>query len=53
MIVACSTLCFGKYPLERALQAIADLRFNKVDVAIHEAGPHVKPSEVAADVHLV
>jgi sugar phosphate isomerase/epimerase len=53
VIVACSTLCFGKYPLERALQAIADLRFNKVDVAIHEAGPHLKPSEVAADVHLV
>ena len=53
MIVACSTLCFGKYPFERALQTIAELGFSKVDVAIHEAGPHLKPSQVAADVHTV
>jgi sugar phosphate isomerase/epimerase len=51
VIVACSTLCFGKYPLERALQTIAELGFSKVDVAIHEAGPHLKPSQVAEDVH--
>jgi sugar phosphate isomerase/epimerase len=51
VIVACSTLCFGKYPFERALQAISELGFSKADVAIHEAGPHLKPSEVAADVH--
>jgi sugar phosphate isomerase/epimerase len=48
--IACSTLCFGKYPLDRALRAINDLRFPKVDLAIHEGGPHLKPSEVAADV---
>jgi sugar phosphate isomerase/epimerase len=53
VIVACSTLCFGKYPFERALQTIAELGFNKVDVAIHEEGPHLKPSDVAADVHTV
>jgi sugar phosphate isomerase/epimerase len=53
VIVACSTLCFGKYPLERALQTIAELGFSKVDVAIREEGPHLKPSEVAADVHAV
>jgi sugar phosphate isomerase/epimerase len=51
VIVACSTLCFGKYPFERALQIIAELGFSKVDVAIHEEGPHLKPSQVAADVH--
>lgn len=50
MFVACSTLCFGKYPLERALQIISGLEFNKVDVAIHEHGVQLKPSEVAADV---
>lgn len=50
VIVACSTLCFGRYPLERALQIISDLGFSKVDVAIHEEGPHLRPSEVAADV---
>ena len=50
MYVACSTLCFGKYPLPQALAIIAELEFNKVDVAIHEQGPHLRPSEVAADV---
>ncbi len=50
MFVACSTLCFGKYPLERALRIISELEFAKIDVAIHERGPHLRPSEVAADV---
>jgi sugar phosphate isomerase/epimerase len=51
VFVACSTLCFGKHPLERALQTIRELEFQKIDVAIHEQGPHLKPSEVAADVN--
>lgn len=51
MFVACSTQCFAKYPLEHALRTIGELEFRKVDVAIHERGPHLKPSEVAADVH--
>jgi sugar phosphate isomerase/epimerase len=50
VIVACSTLCFGRYPLDRALGAIKDLGFSKVDVAIHEEGLHLKPSQVAADL---
>src|SRR5438132_14318364 len=50
--VACSTLCFARYPLERALRIIGELEFTKLDVAIHEDGPHIKPSEVAADVAL-
>ncbi len=52
MYVACSTLCFAKYPLERALRIIGELEFSKLDVAIHEQGPHLRPSEVAADVNL-
>lgn len=52
VFVACSTLCFAKYPLERALRIIGELEFSKVDVAIHEQGPHLRPSEVAADVAL-
>jgi sugar phosphate isomerase/epimerase len=52
VFVACSTLCFGKYPLDRALRAIAELEFSKVDVAIQEHGPHLRPSEVCADVAL-
>jgi sugar phosphate isomerase/epimerase len=50
--VACSTLCFFRQSLEDALRVIAELEFNKFDVAIHEQGRHLKPSEVAADVHL-
>jgi sugar phosphate isomerase/epimerase len=50
--VACSTLCFARHPLERALRIIGELEFSKLDVAIHEKGPHLKPSEVAADVAL-
>ncbi len=52
MYVACSTLCFARQPLERALRIINELEFSKVDVAIHENGPHLKPSEVAKDVAL-
>ena len=52
MYVACSTLCFARQPLERALRIINELEFSKVDVAIHENGPHLKPSDVAKDVAL-
>jgi sugar phosphate isomerase/epimerase len=49
--VACSSLCFSRYPLAHALYAISELNFHKVDLALHEAGPHLKPSEVLADVN--
>ena len=51
MYVACSTLCFGRHPLDQALRTISELRFTKCDVGIYEHGRHMKPSEVAADVH--
>src|SRR5947208_9030621 len=50
--VACSTLCFTRYPLDQALRMIGELEFSKVDVAIHEEGPHLRPSEVKQDVSL-
>jgi sugar phosphate isomerase/epimerase len=31
---------------------IGELEFSKVDVAIHEHGPHLRPSDVAADITL-
>jgi sugar phosphate isomerase/epimerase len=34
------------------LRVIGELEFSKLDVAIHERGPHLRPSEVAADVPL-
>jgi sugar phosphate isomerase/epimerase len=50
MYVACSTQCFARLPLEKALRLMAELEFSKVDIAINENGSHLKPSEVARDV---
>jgi sugar phosphate isomerase/epimerase len=47
MFVACSTLCFSKEPLEAALRHIAELEFDKIELAIVEDGAHLRPSEVA------
>lgn len=47
MFVACSTLCFSKEPLESALRHIAELEFDKFELAIIEDGTHLRPSEVA------
>lgn len=52
MYVACSTLCFARFPLDRALRIINELEFRKVDIAIGEDGPHLKLREVAEDVTL-
>ncbi len=50
MYVACSTLCFGRHRFEEALRIIGELHFNRYEAAIHEQGPHLRPSQVAADV---
>jgi sugar phosphate isomerase/epimerase len=47
--VACSTLCFPSYSFADALQKIAELEFNKIDVAIHESCNHLKPSQIVQD----
>lgn len=52
MYVACSTQCFARYPLDQAMRMIAEMEFNKIDVAIHEHSKHLRPSEVDADVGL-
>ena len=49
MFVACSTLCFARESLADALDRMHDLEFDKADLAIHESGNHIKPSEVAAN----
>jgi sugar phosphate isomerase/epimerase len=51
--VACSSLCFGRYPLAQALHTIGELNFQKVDLALHDRGPHLKPSDVVADPNRV
>jgi sugar phosphate isomerase/epimerase len=47
--VACSTLSFSKLSLEDALRTIREMHFTKADLAVHAAGPHLTPAEVAAD----
>jgi sugar phosphate isomerase/epimerase len=47
MFVACSTLCFSREPLESALRHIAELEFDKIELAIVEESDHLRPSEVA------
>ena len=49
MFVACSTLCFAREPLEKALRQIAELEFDKFELAIVEDGQHLRPSEVGDD----
>ncbi len=45
MFVACSTLCFAREPLETALRQIAELEFDKFELALFEDGHHLRPSE--------
>jgi len=49
--VACSTLCFQRSTFEDALRSINALHFQKIDLAVSETGPHLKPSEIAMDVN--
>ena len=53
MYVACSSLCFSRFPLPEALHVISELHFHKVDLAVREKGPHLKPSDVLADANRV
>jgi sugar phosphate isomerase/epimerase len=45
VFVACSTLCFAQEPLEVALRQIAELEFDKFELALVEDGQHLRPSE--------
>ena len=49
MLVACSTLCFARQPLESALRQIAELEFDKFELALVEDGIHLRPSEAGDD----
>lgn len=50
MLVACSNLCFSHLSLSEALGAMREMQFAQADLSVHEAGPHLTPSEVQADV---
>ena len=42
MFVSCSTLCFAREPLEAALRQIAELEFDKFELALVEDGQHLR-----------
>lgn len=50
MYVACSTLCFARQSFDEALATIREMRFAKIDLAIHTDGPHMTVAEVLADI---
>ena len=50
MIVAASTRCFSDLPPEAAVERLVDLEYTNVEVALHESGGFLKPSEVLADL---
>ena len=48
MLVAASTECFGDLPLHEAISRLVDLEFTNLEIAIHEDGCQLRPSEVEA-----
>ena len=53
MLVAASTQCYGALPLKEGLGKLSDLEFTNVEIAIHETGGQIKPSDVAKDVETI
>ena len=49
MFVAASTECWPDMELQEAIEALSDLEFTAVEIAIHESGK-VKPSELLEDI---
>ncbi len=49
MFVAASTECWPEMELQESIEALSDLEFTAVEIAIHESGK-VKPSELLADL---
>jgi sugar phosphate isomerase/epimerase len=50
VLVAATSRCFADLPLDEALQRLVDLEYTCVEIMIHEADGHIKPSEVTADL---
>lgn len=48
-MLAASTECFRELPVYEAITRLADLEYANLEVAIHEDGRQLRPSEVEAD----
>ena len=49
MIIAAASDCFPDLSLEDAMERLVDLEYTHVEIALHEQGNQLKPSEVVAD----
>jgi sugar phosphate isomerase/epimerase len=52
VLVSASTECFRDLSLRDAVGRIIDLEYSHVEIAIHESGNQLKPSQVAEDLNL-
>jgi sugar phosphate isomerase/epimerase len=50
VFVAASTACFPDLTLDAALERMVDLEYTRVEIALRERGPQLKPSQVAANL---
>jgi len=50
VFVAASTECFPQLSLDAAVGRLLDLEFNRVEIAIHESGNQLRPSQVHANL---
>lgn len=50
MFIAASTACFSSLPLPEAISRLDDLEFTSIEIAIHEHGNQLRPSDVLADL---
>jgi len=50
VFVAASTSCFPELSYDDVLERLTDLQFTAFELAIHETGGHLKPSQVLADL---
>lgn len=49
MFVSASTECFPELDFQEAIEALQDLEFTAVEIAIHESTPSIKPSDLLED----
>ncbi len=49
MFVSASSECFGDLSLQGVLERLVDLEYTNIEIAVHERGGQLKPSEVLAD----
>jgi len=53
VFVAASSECFPELSLDGVLQRLVDLEYNHVELAVHERGGQIKPSQVLKDLENV